>query len=132
MNKKTENRRDLAADLAICNTATEGPWRYSYERDLITSGGFGVCERLLCYDTGKFISEARTGWPHAIERAMAAERELPAARALLISMRSRAEEAEADVHRLRTAMTEAIERARWGDAGNALAAVTQILREGLR
>lgn len=71
-------KRDLHADLAICNAATAGPLYvvdvpsgiYATEID---GDVFAECERL---EDARFITEARTGWPHAIERAMAAEAEV--------------------------------------------------------
>ncbi|MGF9711688.1 hypothetical protein [Paenibacillus naphthalenovorans] len=76
-----ETKRDLAADLAICNAATAGPWEYktSYYGSLrhdVVAPSF----QLRLFDRNKndirFIAEARTGWPHAIERALAAEAKL--------------------------------------------------------
>jgi hypothetical protein len=84
----SETKRNLNADLAICNAATPGPWVIATttddtfvldKNDLIVSAS----ER---HEDARFIAEARTGWPHAIERAMAAERKLA--------------EAEAEVERL--------------------------------
>ena len=52
------NKRDLKADLEICNKATPGPWR----------AGESFVE-----DNMRFVAQAREGWPHAIERALKAE-----------------------------------------------------------
>jgi hypothetical protein len=86
----SEIKRDLHADLAICSAASPGPWVIATttddtfvldENDLIVSAS----ER---HEDARFIAEARTGWPHAIERAMAAEK--------------RVAELEAENERLRT------------------------------
>lgn len=89
--------RDWAKDLALCEAATPGPWvnGYCVQRDyehqceqwdgscyvadrhdyqspeasyIGTIGYGGVGER-----DAEFIAAARTGWPHAIRRAMTAE-----------------------------------------------------------
>jgi len=91
------NERDLYADLAICNAATAGPWTIGYGRgnsdDKFDVDGAEQCITALgpiCTghnhwdgpfidvpdDDARFIAEARTGWPHAIERALAAEAEV--------------------------------------------------------
>ncbi|BBI32342.1 hypothetical protein [Cohnella abietis] len=70
--------RDLDADLAVCEAATPGPYR-------LTPCSCGKCDLvfislsrsggLLLPGDARFIAEARTGWPHAINRAQEAERE---------------------------------------------------------
>lgn len=79
----TEIKRDLHADLAICNAAQSGPWK-------ISGGKFGEMNiyagelRIVSdidYDMeaeATFITEARTGWPIAIERAISAEEQVGA------------------------------------------------------
>jgi len=71
--------RDLEADLAICEAATQGPYRIepcecgrcdTYFIDVTMSDG-----RLSKADA-RFITEARTGWPYAIRRVMELEKEL--------------------------------------------------------
>jgi hypothetical protein len=73
--------RDLEADLAICAAATPGPW-LSTTSEVVTADNFAwVCQ--LWYKTEEgmpnqsanafFIATARTGWPHAIQRALDAE-----------------------------------------------------------
>lgn len=103
-----EAKRDLASDLAICNSATAGPWtdaEGNLNLNAVIAMGHG-CP--VCGDYGSeraedalFIVEARTAWPHAIERAISAELELPAARALLKGMRVRVKSAEGKWARLR-------------------------------
>ena len=82
----TENKRDLAADLAICEAATAGPWRRltKYEQavvgegmmDVITARGDDMAHVDIEPDDERFIIEAREGWPEAIRRALAAEAEV--------------------------------------------------------
>lgn len=92
------NKRDLCVDLAICDAATAGPWAVDdnlsvYHED---SGGT-ICDVGDPYPRGlnkpsenmRFIAEARTGWPHAIERALAAEAEVERLRDALIAIKSR-------------------------------------------
>ena len=71
------NKRDLKADLKICNKATPGPWRAG-ESFVITFHDEWICEvvgeySMDCEDNMRFVAQAREGWPHAIERAMKAE-----------------------------------------------------------
>ena len=71
------NKRDLKADLKICNKATPGPWRAG-ESFVITFHDEWICEvvgeySMDCEDNMRFVAQAREGWPHAIERAMRAE-----------------------------------------------------------
>lgn len=73
----TENKRDLAADLSICEAATDGPWEiflsgsgyYIHAVDYSQAGG-----PIAIHENAVHIAEAREGWPHAIRRAMAAEK----------------------------------------------------------
>ena len=98
-----EENRDLHADLALCNAATVGPWIYSDwpgSVNVVTPGrriiaGVYGMDAHEANARGTFIAAARTGWPHAIDRALAAERKLA--------------EAEADVARLREALTNIVE-----------------------
>lgn len=78
--------RDLEEDLKICAAATPGPWKQDAPDALDTSEGW-VCqfyegadsntqevrEFPNCENNIVFVREARTGWPHAIQRAFAAE-----------------------------------------------------------
>ena len=84
-------KRDLKADLELCNKATPGPW---YRKK--TGANFkGFSSEVIIADTSRyatgnkvyaeakggqfpandadFIAQAREGWPHAIERAIKAE-----------------------------------------------------------
>ncbi|PAD72399.1 hypothetical protein [Paenibacillus campinasensis] len=87
----TENKRDLAADLAICEAATDGPWEWLadiVDNDTLRGDGGYVCHFGSEYrglageepyeDDKRFIAEAREGWPEAIRRAMAAEEQVGA------------------------------------------------------
>jgi hypothetical protein len=77
----TEIKRDLHADLAICNAAQSGPWKVGggkFGETNVYAGDIRIV-RDIDYDKqadATFITEARTGWPHAIERAISAETEL--------------------------------------------------------
>lgn len=85
------NKRDLKADLELCNKATPGPWYIKK-----TGANFkGFSSEVIIADTSRyttgnkvyaepkggqfpandadFIAQAREGWPHAIERAIKAE-----------------------------------------------------------
>ncbi|MDN9012408.1 hypothetical protein [Brevibacillus laterosporus] len=73
--------RDLNRDLEICYTATEGPWGASHDewpgnanlRHWVSIHEDGLA-CAVSYEDARFIAEARDGWPHAIERALEAER----------------------------------------------------------
>lgn len=77
----TETKRDLHADLAICDAATPSKWfaernTYLPWSTVYTSGEISfICERVRRNDA-TFIAEARQGWPEAIRRAIAAEAEI--------------------------------------------------------
>jgi hypothetical protein len=94
----TETKRDLNADLAICDAATAGPWRYCGDKwgDLIAyspelrgfhnnGGELAELDGPNCVGNAAFITEARTGWPHSIKRAMAAEAEVERLRVEMLS-----------------------------------------------
>ena len=82
-------KRDLKADLELCNRATPGPWKEqgtSVQEWCIVSESTGdtvvgadyrdgpwVC---ITAEDADFVIEAREGWPHAIERAIKAEKQL--------------------------------------------------------
>ncbi|NGM81261.1 hypothetical protein G5B47_02410 [Paenibacillus sp. 7124] len=88
----TETKRDLHADLAICSAATSGGWYlnvandehcgafYADDGSIVMDFGAApnaydqVCGDAPSPEDAVFIAEARTGWPHAIERAINAER----------------------------------------------------------
>lgn len=74
--------RDLNVDLAICETATPGPW-HAHNAGLgkgHTYASFDGVLGLIAEDSriedARFIAEAREGWPEAIRRAQAAEEAL--------------------------------------------------------
>lgn len=75
-------KRDLHADLRLCEAATVGPWETGYDHEeqrycveavneVSWGGGFIVADCAYKEDA-KFIAEAREGWPHAIRRALEA------------------------------------------------------------
>lgn len=88
----TEIKRDLSADLAICSAAQPGPWLRFTEwgrevvrddtfADVISIGGPHDGEYVdMSPEDATFIVEARTYWPHAIERAIRAEAEVESLR----------------------------------------------------
>lgn len=106
----TETKRDLSADLAVCNAATPGNW-YSgmigAEPMAVWYNVIGgpklrnIADDIGVRENAQFIAEARTGWPHVIERAINAEAEVAQVRALLIGMRKRVKSAEGKWARLR-------------------------------
>ena len=89
----TDKKRDLHADLALCEAATPGPWEYhgrGYTGVAVWRAGgpghgsiaelspvnFGDKRQWAeCENNARFIAEAREGWPHAIRRALEAEAE---------------------------------------------------------
>lgn len=82
----TEQRRDLAADLQICEAATPGPWEVegaggvhvNGTRDgyIVVRAGTALHTRWMSWADAMFVANARQGWPHAIRRALAAEAEV--------------------------------------------------------
>lgn len=77
--------RDLEADLAICEAATQGPWIVMADGSIATE----KTDREGWHDSiihprsprpgsnvTNFIAAARTGWPYAIRRALTAEAEI--------------------------------------------------------
>lgn len=103
-------KRDLKADLEMCNKATPGPWmvwpgfcgpdgQTVYQEE---SGG-PICDVADPYPRGdnhpqenmEFIAAAREGWPHAIERALDAEGALTRFSDSVFAQKARADKAEA-------------------------------------
>jgi hypothetical protein len=81
----TETKRDLTADLAICDAATESDYWVGLHSSEGVSVNSGICLIAKVRDrpTARFIAEARTGWPDAIKRALEAEREVARLRRVL-------------------------------------------------
>ncbi|MEC0167918.1 hypothetical protein [Paenibacillus graminis] len=75
------DRRDLHADQAICSDVIERSpyhWFVMHGTDVVSEDPPGSCELdSIAWSSApivaEFIAEARTGWPHAIERAINAE-----------------------------------------------------------
>ncbi len=73
------NKRDLKADLELCNKATANAWYWSDGDPIVVGTDKG--EPILWIqrrpepraDDITFLCNAREGWPHAIERALKAE-----------------------------------------------------------
>lgn len=93
----TEIKRDLVADLALCEAASPGPWKrepafdceiYS-EADLCGSVVSAVGDDMtyveIAPNNERFILEAREGWPHAIRRALAAEKKWAKLREVVVT-----------------------------------------------
>lgn len=121
----TDAKRDLAADLLICEAATPGPWHYgsddwrgnvqdrfwfvSGETDEDVEGrttAVGVLRvernptsHPVCENNARFVAAAREGWPHAIRRAQAGE-----------AAEARVAELEAEVADLRERYAAACDR----------------------
>lgn len=105
-----EYKRNLHADLALCEAATPGPW-------LMYGGKFGETNVYYPpYDNhdevvsdidadrrydAKFIAESRQGWPESIRRAIAAEAEVERLTAFIESESECAVDLVAENERLR-------------------------------
>ena len=69
-------KRDLKADLELCNEATPGPWEAEDGlADPMVVMGRDYSHYFYVHTEwdAQFIAQAREGWPHAIERAIKAE-----------------------------------------------------------
>jgi hypothetical protein len=70
-----KSQRDFAKDRAICEAATPGPWMNDNLSNSLIWGpkgpGFELISKvnhgLLWRDNARFIAEARTGWPAALD-----------------------------------------------------------------
>ncbi|MEW9698015.1 hypothetical protein [Paenibacillus sp. SI8] len=82
-----DERRDLTVDLALCDAAftdcgncnivgVEGDDYFQYAVDVATDYGMEPVAYTRIEIYARFIAEARTGWPHAVRRAVAAEAEV--------------------------------------------------------
>jgi hypothetical protein len=117
----TENKRDLAADLAICEAATAGPWLVDENTANQIRQPNGSKRRRITtppdadgIKDAAFIAKAREGWPESIRRAMAAEAEVERLRkdkqrlhSVYDAQYARAVEYWGEVERLRTALETA-------------------------
>lgn len=81
----TENKRDLAADLVLCEAATPGPWTVKYNDFLYDANGELLAELMGDGANDAIFTEAREGWPHAIRRAMAAEEKWAKLRSIVVT-----------------------------------------------
>ncbi|TRY23651.1 hypothetical protein FOI68_20495 [Brevibacillus sp. LEMMJ03] len=110
----SEQRRDAAADLAMCEAATPGKWEGKHAIQPYISVFTGVAEEVIAttYTRGnmRFIAESRTALPHWINRAVAAE---------------------AEVERYRILLHNVLERSKWGDAENALVKIVLMIENHL-
>lgn len=86
--------RDLKRDLEVCEKATEGPWALSgkyvvqdkYDKDDFRQVIFKAEHIPKLINDIAFAVEARTGWPDAINRALAAEAEVGRLREALLRL----------------------------------------------
>lgn len=69
----TEIKRDLAADLALCEAVPE----------VYYDEGGGYTSPTLSEEATQFFEQASEGWPHAIRRAIVAEAEVERLRSVL-------------------------------------------------
>jgi len=77
---KPAETRDLDADLAICEAATQGPWQVGY-RDVWTGDSVDQIATNISSDNVRFIAEARQGWPYAIRLVKSQREEIDRLRA---------------------------------------------------
>jgi hypothetical protein len=111
------DKRDLNEDLRICAEATvhvDNAVNFAYEWDgneyrVYTQSGIEVAADISDEGYARFIAGARTGWPHAIERALTAEARLSAFQSSNVINFKRACTAEVEVARLRTLFRELME-----------------------
>ena len=69
-------KRDLKADLELCNKATPGPWEFErpWEFGPIYAGAIAdALDEERDRANRELLNNFREGWPHAIERAIKAE-----------------------------------------------------------
>ena len=80
-------KRDLKADLELCNRASGESWKQASDTGypyIIMDETFENVMAVYCTgDDAQFIAQAREGWPHAIERAIEAEAKLEKAKGLI-------------------------------------------------
>lgn len=69
-------KRDLEKDLAICEAATPGPWYVDSQGNIKNELFSLFWSSCAGKNDSRFITEAREGWPHAIKRAIEAEKEV--------------------------------------------------------
>src|SRR5690606_5623868 len=129
-------KRDLHADLRLCEAATGGPWETEYDHEEqrycveavneVSWGGGLIVADCAYKEDAKSIAEAREGWPHAIRRALEAEAERDELRKIVSSecpigaldivnslriekwhMQERIAELEAEVERLKAELDAA-------------------------
>ncbi|NGQ95442.1 hypothetical protein G3578_09780 [Brevibacillus sp. SYP-B805] len=99
------DKRDLLHDLSICNAATPGPLNtdgYEVFTEYVdTTLDDALIARFKSDDDAIFFAEARTGWPHAIERALKAENERDLAFNMYVVADENCKRLESEVDRLR-------------------------------
>jgi hypothetical protein len=105
----TENKRDFAADLAICNAATAGPWvadKVGIVYDIFAEDGDMIADILYEKNDARFIAEAREGWPAALAEIKRLKTSVDGWFAEANSEALRADIALAEIERLTEALRE--------------------------
>ncbi|MCM3205675.1 hypothetical protein [Paenibacillus illinoisensis] len=141
----TETKRDLNADLALCEATTPGPWQYGKgeksRRDprpavLMTfdysDGDWYISADFADIDEARFAAESREGWPESIRRAIAAEAEVQRLDAKYQSMFSRALEVNKARDSYASAIHQAIYYLRDGRDREALTVLTEVSADATR
>ena len=112
--------RDLVADLALCEAASEGPWSHGLNLDPPDSGietATGGCVAHIqdhgnvntvtrtgeefSHADARFVAASREGWPAAIRRALTAEADVELWHAATLDREEIIERQAAEVERLR-------------------------------
>lgn len=113
------DKRDLKADLELCNRATIGPWKvrtycdypFVILRDNLDEERDVYPEVMALYSTDKdahFIAQAREGWPYAIRKVHEQEIIMGTMKMAYADQKDRLEELEALVRELVEALEEAL------------------------
>lgn len=99
-------KRDLHADLALCEAAVTSEDYYVEDREdevvIVGDGGREIAEFYTLTDA-EFYCESREGWPEAVRRAIAAEAEVEQLTAFIESESECATDLVAENERLREA-----------------------------
>lgn len=137
----TETKRDLQADLALCEAATAGPWFASGEDErpivaeresVVTARGSELAYVSIACEDEEFIAESREGWPEALCRAIAAEAEVERLDARYQSMFSRALEVNKARDSYSSAVHQAIYYLREERVREALLVLTEVSADASR
>lgn len=116
--------RDLAADLALCEAASEGPWSHGLDLDPPDSGietANGGCVAHIqdhgnvntvartgeefSHADARFVAASREGWPAAIRRSLTVEADVELWHAATLDREEIIERQAAEVERLRAELS---------------------------